>query len=92
MLSHEFLEDMGILVVEPKGALESADFEALAKAVDPYIEAKGELHGPDHDPPSSSELKGLQDRLAIRHPQAGSGCPGTTGRRNVQRLAKSDQR
>ena len=45
MLSHEFLEDMGILVVEPKGALESADFEALAKEVDPYIEAKGELHG-----------------------------------------------
>ena len=41
MLSHEFLEDMGILVVEPQGALESADFEALAKEVDPYIEKKG---------------------------------------------------
>jgi len=37
MLSHELLEDMG--------ALESADFEALAEEVDPYIEKEGELHG-----------------------------------------------
>ncbi len=45
MLSHELLEDEGILVVEPKGALESADFTTLAKAVDPYIEKRGDLRG-----------------------------------------------
>ena len=45
MLSHELLEDEGILVVVPKGALESADFRALAKAVDPYIEKRGDLRG-----------------------------------------------
>ena len=45
MLSHDLLEGDAILVVEPKGALESADFEALTKEVDPYIEKKGELRG-----------------------------------------------
>ena len=45
MLSHELLEDEAILVVEPKGALESADFMALAAEVDPYIEKEGELRG-----------------------------------------------
>ena len=45
MLSHELLEDEGILVVEPKGALEAADFEAMATAVDPYIENQGGLRG-----------------------------------------------
>ena len=45
MLSHDLLEDDAILVVEPKGALESADFEALAKEVDPFIEKKGDLRG-----------------------------------------------
>ena len=45
MVSHELLEDEGILVVEPKSALESADFESIAKAVDPYIESQGNLRG-----------------------------------------------
>lgn len=45
MLSHELLKDEGILVVRPQAALEAADFEALAKEVDPYIEAHGRLRG-----------------------------------------------
>ena len=45
MLSHELLQDEAILVVEPKAALESADFEAIAKAVDPFIEQHGDLRG-----------------------------------------------
>ena len=45
MLSHELLEDDGILVVEPTGALEASDFEALAAVADPYIEQRGELRG-----------------------------------------------
>ena len=45
MVSHELLEDEAILVVEPKSALESKDFETIAEAVDPYIEKKGDLRG-----------------------------------------------
>jgi len=45
MLRHELLLDYGVLVVEPVGPLQSADFESLAKIVDPYIEAHGALKG-----------------------------------------------
>jgi len=45
MLKHELLQDEGILIVTPQGPLEQADFEALAKLVDPYIESHGTLHG-----------------------------------------------
>jgi hypothetical protein len=45
MLSHELLENEGILIVRPQGALQAADFEALAREVDPYIERAGALHG-----------------------------------------------
>jgi hypothetical protein len=45
MLRHELLPDHGVLVVEPVGPLQSADFEALAKIVDPYIEQHGGLKG-----------------------------------------------
>ena len=45
MLSHELLEDEAILIVKPEGALESSDFETIAKAVDPYIETQGDLRG-----------------------------------------------
>ena len=45
MISFELLRDEGILVVEPKGTLEVADFAALTREVDPYIEEKGELRG-----------------------------------------------
>ena len=45
MISHELLRDRGILIVKPEGPLEQTDFEALAREVDPYIEAQGKLNG-----------------------------------------------
>ena len=45
MLKHKLLQDWGILIVNPQGPLEQADFEALAKIVDPYIESHGTLRG-----------------------------------------------
>lgn len=35
----------GILSLEPSGPLQSSDFEALAREVDPYIEKNGSLNG-----------------------------------------------
>ena len=37
--------DKEILIVRPQGALEIGDFQAVARAVDPYISEKGELTG-----------------------------------------------
>ena len=45
MVDHELLPAEGILILRPKGRLEAADFENLAREVDPYIEANGHLHG-----------------------------------------------
>ena len=45
MITHELHRDEGILVVTPEGPLASADFEGLAKEVDPYLEENGRLHG-----------------------------------------------
>jgi len=45
MISHELLRDRGILIVKPLGPLEQADFETLAREVDPYIEAQGQMNG-----------------------------------------------
>jgi len=45
MLQYELLDERGILVVKPEGALCAEDFSALAAAVDPYIEQRGELAG-----------------------------------------------
>jgi len=39
------LNDRGILVLSPDGPLERADFERLAKEVDPLIAARGSLAG-----------------------------------------------
>jgi hypothetical protein len=45
MMTHELLEDDAILIVSPLEALESQDFDDLARAVDPYIEEHGPLSG-----------------------------------------------
>jgi hypothetical protein len=45
MISFELLRDEGILIVEPQGSLEAADFAALTREVDPYIEENGKLNG-----------------------------------------------
>ena len=45
MIARELLRDRGILIVKPEGPLEQTDFGALAREVDPYIEAQGKLNG-----------------------------------------------
>jgi hypothetical protein len=45
MLKFELLRDRGVLIVTPNGSLEKADFERLAKEVDPFIASKGKLTG-----------------------------------------------
>lgn len=44
-LSFELLKDQGVLILEPRGELETADFERLSADVDPYIEGAGVLKG-----------------------------------------------
>lgn len=45
MLSHQLLQNEGILILTPGAPLEAADFTELAKEIDPYIEQNGKLHG-----------------------------------------------
>ena len=45
MLQFELLRDRKILILTPDGPLEAADFERLAKEVDPFIAANGNLAG-----------------------------------------------
>jgi SpoIIAA-like len=45
MLHIEPLRDRGILVITPDGPLEAADFERLAKEIDPLIASGGKLTG-----------------------------------------------
>ncbi len=45
MVKYELNRDAGILIVEPEGPLEAADFERLNQEVDPYIAGKGQLAG-----------------------------------------------
>jgi hypothetical protein len=44
-IAHRLLADVGVLVVEPTRPLRAEDFDALSSTVDPWIEAKGTLHG-----------------------------------------------
>jgi hypothetical protein len=45
MINFELLRDQSIPIVAPSGPLEQADFEQLAKEVDPFIASKGKLVG-----------------------------------------------
>jgi hypothetical protein len=45
MLHYELLRDQGIVILTPEGALQKADFERVAQAVDPLIAEKGKLAG-----------------------------------------------
>ena len=45
MISIEVLGVEGIIIVEPSGPLEEADFHKLAKEIDAYSEDKGRLTG-----------------------------------------------
>lgn len=64
MVTHELLEDERILVVFPSGALSGSDFETLARAVDPFIEARGSLRGLLIDAPSFPGWENLAGLLA----------------------------
>jgi hypothetical protein len=45
MLRHELLSDKRILVLRPDGSLQAADFERVAREIDPFIEKGGDLAG-----------------------------------------------
>jgi hypothetical protein len=45
MIEHRLDTENAILHIQPKSALEKADFEALAEAVDPFIARTGNLAG-----------------------------------------------
>lgn len=45
MLNHELRHDDGILVLNPEGPLEVADFTTLASQVDVYLEQHAKLRG-----------------------------------------------
>jgi hypothetical protein len=62
MVSHELLQDSGVLILRPEGALDAADFQAIAAEVDPYIESHGKLNGMMIDAPS---FPGWKDFAAL---------------------------
>ena len=45
MIEHTLDTHNGILHIQPKSSLEQADFERLAKVIDPYIAETGDLKG-----------------------------------------------
>jgi hypothetical protein len=45
MLIHKLVLPDGILILEPEGPLEAADFAAVAREIDPYIAEHGKLTG-----------------------------------------------
>ena len=45
MIEHTLDTTNGILHIQPKSSLEQADFDQLAKAVDPFISETGDLAG-----------------------------------------------
>jgi len=45
MIEYELIPDPGILVIRPKGALQSSDFETLTAATDEFIATEGSLAG-----------------------------------------------
>lgn len=45
MISFEIMKEDGIVVIEPSGPLEKADFEKLTTEVDAYINEKGFVRG-----------------------------------------------
>ncbi len=45
MLKHTLIAAEGILILEPSSPLETADFEAVARDIDPYLVDNGSLTG-----------------------------------------------
>jgi len=44
-LSFELLEEQGVLIMQPDGELEAADFERVSARLDPYLQEAGVLNG-----------------------------------------------
>jgi hypothetical protein len=44
-MTFEFLDEQGVLVLQPNGKLDAADFARVAKEIDPYIKNKDDLNG-----------------------------------------------
>ena len=45
MLTVQLITKVGLVILEPDGALTVDDFKAAAEKIDPYIEEKGKLNG-----------------------------------------------
>ncbi|MEQ9409796.1 MAG: STAS/SEC14 domain-containing protein [Fuerstiella sp.] len=45
MIHYELMQSEGVLIVTPEASLEGSDFQRLTEELDPYIEARGKLHG-----------------------------------------------
>jgi len=45
MLNVQLITKVGIVILEPDGALTVDDFEAAAEKIDPFIEERGKLNG-----------------------------------------------
>lgn len=45
MIHYELMQSEGILIVSPEAPLKTDDFQKLSEELDPYIEARGKLHG-----------------------------------------------
>jgi SpoIIAA-like len=61
MIEYNFDEKDAILTVRPRSSLEKEDFQQLAKAVDPYVAAKGDLRGVLIDAPKFPGWKSFGD-------------------------------
>jgi hypothetical protein len=62
MMQHELLREQRILIIRPEAALQSEDFAAIARLVDPFIEDHGDLRGLMIDAPS---FPGWEDFAAL---------------------------
>lgn len=62
MLHFELDREAGILTLRPEGPLSAADFDSLARTVDPYLESQGKLEGLMVDAPS---FPGWEDFSAL---------------------------
>src|SRR5688572_14919646 len=45
MITFKLSRESGVLTIEPEGALSADDFRKISRAVDPYIQEKGNLTG-----------------------------------------------
>ncbi|TSA30283.1 MAG: STAS/SEC14 domain-containing protein [Verrucomicrobiaceae bacterium] len=64
MIHFEFHREQGILCISPQGPLQSADFQTLASAVDPFIETEGDLKGLLIDAPAFPGWQSFGDMIS----------------------------